>query len=215
MDVRCDGAQRRLVAVMLAQRFRGLGQSGRHWAGRSARGALAKLVVRPASACGAASRVGGASPTWRSSGWRVDPGPARRTGESTGRRTSILQQCEASGWQPTVVLAYDGHDREFPFYRYKRLAGLWWDNESEFKLGASVVTYLTRRAGERSRTATLTTRSSWRMTSGGGHTTTPGRQPRESLSYESSATPRTVTATLPEQLFPASDSSATASTQAP
>lgn len=55
---------------------------------------------------------------------------------STDRRSDIVQQFEGSGWQPTIVPAYDGHDPEFPFYRYKRLAGLWWDNRTEFKPGA-------------------------------------------------------------------------------
>lgn len=55
---------------------------------------------------------------------------------STDRRSSIIQQFEGSGWQPTFVPACDGHDPAFPFYRYRELAGLWWDNGSEFKPGA-------------------------------------------------------------------------------
>ena len=55
---------------------------------------------------------------------------------STDRRSSIVEQFEGVGWRPTLVPAYDGHDPGFPFYRYKELAGLWWDNESEFKPGA-------------------------------------------------------------------------------
>ncbi|MYE11390.1 MAG: hypothetical protein F4X99_06965 [Gammaproteobacteria bacterium] len=55
---------------------------------------------------------------------------------SPDRKSSIVQQFEGSGWQPTFVSAYDGHDGAFPFYRYKQLAGLWWDNRSEFKPGA-------------------------------------------------------------------------------
>ena len=55
---------------------------------------------------------------------------------STERRSSIIQQFEGFGRQPTLVSAYDGHDIRFPFYRYKKLAGLWWDNRSEFKPGA-------------------------------------------------------------------------------
>ena len=55
---------------------------------------------------------------------------------SKDRRRSIMRQFEESGWRPTMVPAYDGHDPGFPFYRYKDLAGLWWDNRTEFKPGA-------------------------------------------------------------------------------
>lgn len=55
---------------------------------------------------------------------------------STERRSSILGQFEGSGRRPILVPAYNGHDPRFPFYRYRRLAGLWWDNDSEFKPGA-------------------------------------------------------------------------------
>ena len=52
------------------------------------------------------------------------------------RRSNILRQFEGSTLQPILMAAYDGHDAKFPFWRYRHLAGRFWDNESEFKPGA-------------------------------------------------------------------------------
>ena len=55
---------------------------------------------------------------------------------SPDRKSSIVQQFDGCARQPTLVSGYEGHDATFPFYRYRKFAGLWWDNESEFKPGA-------------------------------------------------------------------------------
>ena len=55
---------------------------------------------------------------------------------STERKSGIVGQFEGSERRPTFVRAYDGHDPRFPFYRFRKLGGLWWDSDSECKPGA-------------------------------------------------------------------------------
>ena len=52
------------------------------------------------------------------------------------RSENIIRQFKGFSVQPTFISAYDGHDPDFPFWRYRHLAGLFWDSRKEFKPGA-------------------------------------------------------------------------------
>lgn len=52
------------------------------------------------------------------------------------RRKSSVRQLHESGINPHVISAYNGHQENFPFYKYRHLSrGKWWDKDV-FKPGA-------------------------------------------------------------------------------
>ena len=52
------------------------------------------------------------------------------------RRSNIFRQFKGTSLTPTLIAAFDGHDPNFPFSRFRHLAGRFWDDESKFKPGA-------------------------------------------------------------------------------
>ena len=52
------------------------------------------------------------------------------------RRGSVERELQKVGIKPRFIVAYDGHDRNFPFHKYQCFAGLFWRKKNQFKPGA-------------------------------------------------------------------------------
>lgn len=52
------------------------------------------------------------------------------------RKKSITSELSKLGINPVFISALDGHDKSFPFHRYKKYSGSFWRRKDDFKPGA-------------------------------------------------------------------------------
>lgn len=56
--------------------------------------------------------------------------------EENKRRENVKTELQKIDVEPHIIEAYNGHDINFPFYKYKDLSYRWWDRPRDFKPGA-------------------------------------------------------------------------------
>jgi len=56
--------------------------------------------------------------------------------EERERKYSIRTELKEIEVNPVIIKAYDGHNKKFPFYKYKHLSTTFWRRKSDFKPGA-------------------------------------------------------------------------------